>query len=65
MYHASSHAHNLARILHQQTEFEIKHLKWIVDNNNMFPEYTDSEFQKTQTGLTLQHHKPLTVLLKK
>jgi hypothetical protein len=30
---------------------EIKHYKWIKDNNAMFPEYTNKAFQKTLDSL--------------
>jgi hypothetical protein len=35
----------------RQTELEIKHYKWILDNNAMFPEYVDKSFQTSLDSL--------------
>ena len=35
----------------EQTELEIKHFKWIWENNAMFPDYNDNAFQTTLNSL--------------
>ena len=35
----------------EQTELEIKHFKWIWDNNAMFPDFNDNAFQSTLNSL--------------
>ncbi len=35
----------------EQTELEIKHYKWFWNNNDMFPDYSDSAFQTTLNSL--------------
>ena len=35
----------------EQTALEIKHFKWICDNNDMFPNFNDEAFQSTLNSL--------------